>query len=281
MQPWGSVAIVGVGLIGGSIGLALRERKLARQVVGIGRNADSLARAEKLGCITRSTTDLAAGVADADVVIVCTPVTQIAAQVREIAKAAPDGALITDAGSTKGAIVKAVGNKLPRGVRYVGSHPLAGSEKSGAEFATPDLFEGRVVVVTPRPATAKSDLEDTAMFWQSLGATVLVMSPAEHDKALATTSHVPHMVAAALAQMTPAELLPLTAGGWRDTTRIAAGDSGLWTEILLENRDSVLRSLGKFEKTLAAFRTALENRQAARVTKLLSEAKQHRDALGS
>jgi prephenate dehydrogenase len=280
MEPWRSVAIVGVGLIGGSIGRALIERRLAERVVGVGRNKATLERAKELGAITQWSTDLAAGTAESEVVVVCTPVNKIAEQVREIAASAAAGTLITDAGSTKAAIVAAVG-KLPPGVRFVGSHPLAGSEKTGVEHSTANLLEGRVVVVTPRPATTETDLEDVAMFWQSLGATVMAMSPAEHDRALATTSHVPHVVAAALAKITPAELLPLTAGGWRDTTRIAAGDAALWTEILLQNRDSVLRTLSRYEKTLAAFRTALERRQAARVTKLLAEAKQHRDALGS
>src|SRR5262249_49195574 len=155
-------------------------------------------------------------------------------------------------------IVKAIDGKLGKNNRFVGSRPLAGSEKSGVENARADLFDGRVVVVTPSRKNKPEVLANISDFWSGLGATVLIMSPAEHDKALATTSQLPHLVAAAVARVTGKDELPLTAGGWRDLTRIAAGDPELWTQILLENRSHVLKSLSGFEKTVAAYRVALE-----------------------
>ena len=281
MQPWKSVAIVGAGLIGGSIGLALRERKLAREVVGIGRRKASLDRAKNLGAVTAITTDLKEGVAGADIVVVCTPVEEIADHLLQAAAAAPEHAILTDAGSTKAAIVAQVEAKLPRGRRFVGSHPLAGSEKAGAQFARADLFQGRVAVITPTRRTKVGDKQEVADFWSALGATVMVMSPEAHDKALATTSHVPHLIASAMARTTDRADLPLTAGGWRDLTRIAAADPELWAQILLENRDNILKSLTGFEKTMAVFQTALKRGDRRKLRQLLAEGKRVRDAVGN
>lgn len=281
MQPWNSVAIVGVGLIGGSIGLALRERKLAGEVIGIGRRQASLSKAKDLGAITSATLKLKEGVAGADVVIVCTPVAEIAGFLLQAAATAPEQAILTDAGSTKATIVAAVEKKLPRSRRFVGSHPLAGSEKTGAQFARADLFEGRVVVITPTRKTKPDDKQAVADFWSALGATVMVMSPDAHDKALAATSHVPHVAAAAVARQTIAADLPLTASGWRDLTRIAAGDPELWTQILLENRGHVLKSLVAFEKTMAAFKSAIQRGDRRKLRQLLADGKRVRDALGN
>ncbi|MEX2139295.1 MAG: prephenate dehydrogenase [Pirellulales bacterium] len=281
MKHWDTVAIVGVGLIGGSIGLALRERKLARQVVGVGRRPESLQKAKAAGAVQRATQDLAEGVRDAELVVVCTPVRSIARHVREAAAACPEGALLTDAGSTKSSIVRQLNGALPRSVAFVGSHPLAGSEKIGCEHARANLFDGRVVVVTPTRKTREEDLQRTADFWSALGASVMVMSPAAHDRALAATSHLPHLVAAALARSTSEQDLPLTAGGWRDCTRIAAGDVELWTQILLDNPDNLLKALGRLERSLAGFRAAIERGNERRLDRLLKEAKRIRDAVGS
>ncbi len=278
---WNTVTIVGVGLIGGSIGLALRDRKLAKRVIGVGRRAESLRKAKKLGAIDATTLRLGEGVADADLVVVATPIAQIVDQVRSAAAACSTGTLITDAGSTKATIVKSLDGQLPDGVRFVGSHPLAGSEKSGPNAARADLFEGRVVVVTPCRSTKSGAAEDAADFWSSLGATVFMMTPEQHDAALAATSHLPHFLASALAAATPRADLPLTATGWQDTTRIAAGDPRLWTQIFLDNRRNVLKSLARFEKTVHRAKAAIERGDAKALEKLLTEAKAIRDAVGS
>lgn len=279
MPKWDTVAIVGVGLIGGSIGLALRERGMARKVIGIGRRESSLQEARDCGAVHETTTDLARGVSSADLVVLCTPVERIVDLARQVAQFITDDALITDAGSSKQAIVLALDN-LPRG-RFIGSHPMAGSEKTGPGEARADLFQDRVVIVTPTESTRDGDYTKVAEFWQDLGATVLRMTPAQHDQAVASVSHLPHLVAAALAIAVPQENFPLAAGGLRDTTRIAAGDAELWRQILLSNRENVLAALTSFEETLVQFKGVLSEADAAGLQRLLEQGKRKRDALGS
>jgi prephenate dehydrogenase len=286
MGQFDTVAIVGVGLIGGSIGLALRERKLARSVVGIGRRESSLAAATKVGAIDRATTDLAEGVALAEIVVVCTPVDTVAEIVLKAAAATPSGALVTDAGSTKQAIVAAVeAGWVDRGdgSQFVGSHPVAGDHRTGPSHARADLLNGRTVIVTPTPATPAGAVERVTSFWQALGANVTTLSPAEHDAALAATSHLPHLVAAALAAATPERLLPLAASGWRDTTRVAGGDPALWRPIFATNRGPVLAALENFQRSIGKLRDALEQGDDRQLLALLEQAeriKSDHDALG-
>lgn len=278
-KKWNTVAIVGVGLIGGSIGLALRRRKLAGEVVGIGRSTGSLRVAKKIGAVDKTTTDLARGVSKADLVIVCTPVKLIAQQVREAAAACPAGSLITDAGSTKAQIVRELEGPLARGVRFVGSHPLAGGEKSGPGEADAKLFVDRLVVLTPTEQAQNGDVSELRDFWTSLGARVIETTPEAHDQALAATSHLPHLLASTLAAATPEDLLPFTASGWADTTRIAAGDPELWTQIFLANRENLLNSLGRFESQLEILKKAVQIKDRELLTTILREAKRNRDAV--
>jgi prephenate dehydrogenase len=280
-SKWNTVAIVGVGLIGGSIGLALRRRKLAREIVGIGRSAKSLRVAKERGTVDATTTNLARGVSKAELVVVCTPVERIVAHVREAAAACPEGSLITDAGSTKAQIVRELDGSLARGVRFIGSHPLAGGEKSGPAEADAKLFLDRLVVLTPTEQAHNGDVTELRGFWTALGARVIETSPEAHDQALAATSHLPHLLASALASATPEDLLPFTATGWADTTRIAAGDPELWTQIFLANRDNLLASLGRFQTQLSALRQAVQLEDRELLTTILTEAKRNRDAVGS
>jgi prephenate dehydrogenase len=277
----GTLTIVGVGLIGGSLGLAARQRGVAGRVLGAGRQQATLERARHLGVIDEGFLDLTAAVRRADVAVFCTPVDHIAEQVVAAAPACGPGTLLTDAGSTKAAIVAAVEGRLPKGVAFVGSHPLAGSEKRGPEHADGCLFEGRVTVVTRTPRTDPAALERTVAFWRALGSRVKVMAPDEHDVALALTSHLPHLVAAALAGLLPPEFRELTASGFRDTTRVAAGDPSLWTGIFLQNRGPVRQALAGLEERLGRFGAALEAADAATLDDLLAQAKKVRDALGN
>jgi prephenate dehydrogenase len=277
---WPSVAIVGVGLIGGSIGRALLARRLARRVIGIGRSQQSLAAARRAGVVTETALDPAAA-AEADFVVVAAGVRAIPPLLEAIDAVVRPGTPITDAGSTKASIVAAweKRRKSRRG-RFVGSHPLAGSHRRGPEAADAELFAGRVAVVTPAAATPPEDVEDVGTFWAALGATVYVMNPREHDRIVAATSHAPHVVAAALAAATPAAALPFAATGWRDTTRIAAGDPELWAEILLDNAAPVAAAVRRFETAAAKVLAALEAGDRRRLVTLLSRAKDARDALG-
>jgi prephenate dehydrogenase len=281
MKTWETVAILGVGLLGGSIGLALRRRGLARHVVGIGRSLTNLQVAADRGAVSATTTSLPQGVAEAELTIVCTPVGEIAGHVRQVAAACPAGALITDVGSIKSQIVSELDGSLPRGVRFVGSHPLAGSEKGGAGAASETLFEGRTVVVTPTERTAEADRQTLVEFWTSLGARVVIDTAQRHDQTLASTSHLPHLLASALAAATPREQLPLTATGWADTTRIAAGDPELWQQILLGNRQPVLEALSRFELLLSEMKAAITAESASKLKEFLAEGKRHRDAVGN
>ena len=284
MQRWESVTIVGAGLIGASIGLALRERSLVKSVIGVGRRASTLRKAKQRGAVTSTTTVLSRGVRDAQLIVICTPIDRIATSVVEAAAHCPQGAVITDAGSTKLEIVRAVEAALKRAanqVAFVGSHPMAGSEKTGPAHAQADLFEGRVAVVTPARQTNSAAVDQVERFWRLLGCKVVRMSPKEHDRSVAAISHMPHLVASALAAATPEEELQLASTGWLDTTRIASGAPDLWRQILLDNRGGVLKSLDKFEKVLASFRRALEQDEQEQLLQLLEAGKQRRDSLGN
>ncbi len=281
MKPLKNVAIVGVGLIGGSIGLALRERKLAETVIGIGRRQGSLRIARRSGAVTNTTIDIAKGVAEAELVILCSPVGLIVEQAQIAAQHAPEGTLITDAGSTKQLIVEALDTSLPRGCRFLGGHPLAGSEKSGPSYAQANLFEGRVAILTPTLNTHAHDYDLLEQFWQALGAVVVKMPPAEHDRTLSMISHLPHVIASMLAATMPETYLRLGGSGLRDTTRLAAGSPHLWRQIMAENRENILDALEQYGRKLAVFHGALRDRKYETVEQLLTEGKKNRDALGS
>lgn len=277
MKHWNTVVIIGVGLIGGSVGLGLRRRGLAREVVGVGRREETLGLAKQLGAVDRTTLDLSDAAADAELVVVCTPVGRIAADVQAAAVASRRQALITDVGSTKAHLVAELDGTLPGGVRFIGSHPLAGSEKNGPAAADANLFVDRTVVVTPADSTRAGDLAAVDDFWASLGASVVQMSPADHDRALAATSHLPHLVAAALAAATSPGDLPLTASGWADTTRVAAGDPELWSQIFLSNQAHVLAAIERYREVLDEMRGAIKAGDMGLLVRLLAEAKNRRD----
>lgn len=277
MSNFQRIAIIGVGLIGGSIGLAVRERGLAGEIVGIGRRKVSLDKALACQAIDQAATDLPTAVKTADLVIVATPVDRIVDAVREAAAAEP-AALLTDAGSAKASICHELTAEL--GGRFVGSHPLAGDHRSGPEYARSDLFEGRTVIVTPSDQTPEVLVASISQFWRQLGAQVKTMPPDQHDQALAATSHLPHLTAAALAAATPSAWLDLAATGWADATRIAAGDPALWAQIFAANRGGLLAALDRFDEQLGALREAVDAENWQFVEQLLINAKRIRDALG-
>jgi prephenate dehydrogenase len=276
-----TLAIVGVGLIGGSLGLAAKKRRLAQRVLGMGRNRVSLQVAQAAGAIDEAFLDLSDAVASADAVVFCTPVDRIAEQVLTAAAVCRPGTLMTDAGSTKAGILRAVKDRLPPGVTFIGSHPLAGSEKRGPEYADPDLFQDRLTVVTPTKETPLAEIERVLDFWRALGSRVKIMAPEEHDQALALTSHLPHLVASALAGILPPELHELTATGFRDSTRIAASDPELWTAIFVQNDFALLDAVARLQERLEAFKAALLTSDWVRLRSLLAKGKEVRDALGS
>jgi prephenate dehydrogenase len=276
-----TLVIVGVGLIGGSIGLAAKQRGVAHRVIGVGRASTALEEARAVGAIDEGSQEGKSAVREAEVVVVCTPVDDIPCQVRTLAPECPAGCLITDAGSTKAAIVHALEGQLPAGIAFVGSHPLAGSEKRGARYADANLFRGRLTVVTPTASTDAGMVERCTAFWQALGSRVRLMAPAEHDRALALTSHLPHLAASAVAGILPPGLNELTATGFRDTTRVAAGDPSVWTGIFEQNREAMLDAIGLLQDRLIEFKMALMTGDRAALDELLAQGKRIRDALGS
>jgi prephenate dehydrogenase len=275
--PFQTIGIVGCGLIGCSIAAALKSRGFKGRLIGCGRPGANLETAVNRRFVDAAETDWAKAASASDLIVVCTPVDQIVRDVRTLAGAARAGTLITDAGSVKRAICEPLSTGLPQGVLFVGSHPIAGSEKQGCAHASAELFEKRTCVVTPKSA-ARSAVERLIGFWQALGATVVEMSPEDHDAALAQTSHVPHVVAAALAACLGTSNRHLTAGGFQDTTRIASGDPELWAAILLGNASAVVDGVRDFSESLAAVAQAIEKGDKRALIELLRCAKENREA---
>jgi prephenate dehydrogenase len=279
------VAILGVGLIGGSLGMAIRANYLARDVIGGDRDRRSLARAVARGAIDRAAPTVAEAVRGADLVVLATPVGSFEAIVKACAGSFAPGALLTDVGSVKGALIGRIEALLPPQVGYLSAHPLAGGERSGIEAASPTLFQGCRCVLTPGARSSPEAIDRLTKLWTGLGAAVTTMAPAAHDRSLAVVSHLPHLVAYALvtsamelAEHDP-DLLGLTAGGFRDFTRIAASSPEMWRDICLENRRKLLAAVEHYQAVLERFRrqvasgdgAALEQafRQARRVTERL------------
>ncbi|GIW98149.1 MAG: hypothetical protein KatS3mg111_1482 [Pirellulaceae bacterium] len=281
MTQYRRAVIVGVGLLGGSIGLALKRRGIAHHVTGIGRDLRRLRIAQQLGAIDETAVELHEAIVGADLVVVCVPVHRIAPTVSQIlaASSSPD-LLVTDVGSTKASICQQVDQGGGHD-RFCGAHPLAGSEKQGVEHADAELFVDRLCIVTPTQRTHPEIVARVEAFWQQLGSRTQRMTPADHDQALAWTSHLPHVLASALASATPDRLLPLVASGWLDTTRVAAGGVELWQQILMDNRTAVLAALKEFHGDLGSWLSALESGDETTVASLLAAGKQKRDIVGS
>lgn len=277
---WQRVCIIGVGLLGGSIGLRLRRDALAKEVVGFGRDPQKLSRAIEMGAIDRGDVSLQAAARGADLVIACTPVQQIPDALQEAASTAHQHALFTDVGSTKSSIVASL-DSTTLAKRFVGSHPIAGSDKSGVDHATYELFERRLAILTPTGGTDSSCIELIEQFWRQMGASTWKMSPDAHDHAMAVTSHLPHMVASIISMATPKELLALTGTGWNDTTRIAAGHPHLWRQILEENHGPVLRAMQNFATISREWIAAMEAKDFDLVEQLLIAGKEIRDSVGN
>jgi len=277
------LAVVGVGLLGGSVAKAARAGALARRIVGIGRDAARLQPAVDDGTLDAATTDLDAGVRQADFVLLSAPVLAIEGLLERVWRAAADGVVITDVGSTKGNVVRAAERLAARRpLAFVGSHPLAGSEQSGYRVARVDLFRGATVVVTPTDRTELRAVKAATEFWEALGARVSTLDPETHDRSVAAISHLPHLIACALvdgaARVDPAAL-ELAARGFKDTTRIAAGDPDMWTEIFLANRTALSASVDAFGKALADLQRAIAAGDAATLRAVLARIKALREGL--
>ncbi|MDP3804261.1 MAG: prephenate dehydrogenase [Candidatus Omnitrophota bacterium] len=279
MKHFKKVTIIGVGLIGGSIGLATKEKGLAREVVGVFRRPSTLSKALKRKAVDKGTISIKEGVCDADLVILATPVHKIVVIAREAIRYAKDGAIITDVGSTKAWIVNKIENMLPKNssISFVGSHPMAGSEKKSVEFARRDLLQGTPCIVTRTGRTDGRSLKRIAGFWKALGAKVKILSPLEHDRSVSLISHLPHIVAFSLAGAVGLKTLELAAEGYKDTTRVASSDPELWSDIFLTNRREIAKACKVFEKYYNDILNAVTKGDYKKTVKLLRLAKSKRD----
>ena len=276
------VTIVGVGMMGGSLGLALRKKGLTKEVAGWGRNERRLRAARQQGAITSWTHDFRQALAGSELIVFATPMPVTRRLAAEWFPAVPKGCLITDLGSVKGGNVSELTELSPPECGYASSHPLCGLEMSGVSAADPDLFEGRLCILTPVPKTKKRALSEVQKLWQALGMRVISVAPARHDRIVASVSHLPHLLAAALVNRVSDEKLTGYVGtGFMDATRIAASEPGLWTGIVGQNRKEILRELNEYIKSLNSLKKIIEGEGEAKLKSWLQKASLRRKKLPS
>ncbi|HUT61237.1 MAG TPA: prephenate dehydrogenase [Phycisphaerae bacterium] len=271
------VTIIGVGLLGGSIGLALKKLRPRVRVAGVGRRRSSLARAMRAGAIDSAHLDAGEAVGQSDLVILATPVGAFAGHLSAIRPHLKAGAMVTDVGSTKVEVVRAARRILGPRELFVGSHPMAGSERKGVQFARADLFRGAVCVVTPTPSTPRGLAARAERLWRMLGMRTVRMSPAAHDKAMANVSHLPHVAASVLMTVPGRADLSVAGPGLRDTTRLASGDPEMWRDIMLSNRKAILAALNRFGRSMGTLRRLLAKADAKGIERFLTAVKKRRD----
>lgn len=280
---WKQITLVGVGLLGGSLGLAIKRRGLARTVVGFVRRRASLTECRKSGAVDHATLDLLEAVAESELVVLCTPLAQMRPLLQEMLPALKPGAIVTDVGSVKGTVVSELeGLAANAGAYFVGSHPMAGAEKTGVSAARANLFVKAICVVTPTRKTNRRALSRVEGLWKAVGARILRLSPREHDKLVSRSSHLPHLVAAQLASLVLRPEAPRTQGllcanGFRDTTRIASSSPEMWRDIALANRRNLTASVDAFIAQLCGLRNVLHRGDGEALQRFFLRAKQRRD----
>ena len=279
MPRFNRVTIVGLGLIGGSLGMAIRRARLARQVIGVSRTPRTLRLAKRRSAIDIGTTQAAEAVRDADLVILATPVETIVPVAKRLARRMRPGSILTDVGSSKGRLVQALERDLPRQVAFVGAHPLAGSERRGLAAARAGLFHGSLCIVTPTARTDPRAVQAVKRLWTPLVDRVLLMSPTRHDRLIAAMSHLPHLIAYCLTTATRRDGLTRTPRSFLDVTRIAKSDPDLWDDIFLSNRTALLASMARFEGQWRTLRGLIVRGQRGPLRRYLARAKSTRDAL--
>jgi prephenate dehydrogenase len=278
------ITIIGVGLLGGSLGMAIRKRRLAREVVGFVRRAASVAECRRLGAVDVATRDVQTAVRDADLIILCTPLSRMKPLIEQLLPALKRGAIVTDVGSVKAGVVRELESLVAgANAHFIGSHPMAGSEKTGVSAARADLFRNAVCVVTPTERSSRAALRKVSRFWEAVGCRLLRLTPETHDVLVSRSSHLPHVVAATLANfiLSPAQPRPqalLCANGFRDATRIASSSPEMWRDIALANRRNLVRALSAFIGNLRKFQRNLAGADQKTITRFFERAKRGRDA---
>jgi prephenate dehydrogenase len=278
------ITIVGVGLLGGSLGLAIKKRRLAGEVVGYVRREASIIECKKAGAVNSCTRDLREAIKDADLIVLCTPLAQMLPLFKIMRSSVKRGAIITDVGSVKATVVKELEPLVTKaGAHFIGSHPMAGAEKTGVAAARENLFENAVCVVTPTRKSNQAALRKTEQLWKAVGARVMRLAPELHDELVGRSSHLPHVAAATLANLVldpkhPKSQPLLCANGFRDTTRIASGSPEMWRDITVANRKNLSKSLDTFIRELKVFQSALRKGDAKAAERFFQQGKDRRDA---
>ena len=277
------VALIGIGLIGSSLSHAMRRKGLAKTIVGHAHTAKTRATAQRLGLVSEAYATAGEAARGADLVILCTPVGVCAALVKEMQTHFAPGAILTDVGSVKAAVLRECAPFVPKGVHFIPAHPIAGTEHSGPEAGFATLFDNRWCVLTPGEGTNVSAIERLKAFWLACGCNVEIMSAEHHDMVLGITSHVPHVLAYTLVntarhleQVTDSEVIKFSAGGFRDATRLAASDPTMWRDVFLNNKEAVLEMLGRFTEDLVMLQRAIRFGDGEAMFKLFNESREIR-----
>ena len=277
------VALIGIGLIGASLSHAMRRGRLAGTVVGHARTPATRAKALEIGLVSAAYETAADAARGADLVILCAPVGVCGALAREIGPVLAPGAILTDVGSVKAAIVRDCAPFVPEGVHFIPGHPIAGTEQSGPEAGFATLFDGRWCVLTPVAGTDTAAVAKLEAFWRACGSDVEIMDAEHHDMVLAITSHVPHLIAfnivntaAHLEAVTDGEVIKYSAGGFRDSTRLAASDPTMWRDVFLNNKGAVLEMLSRFSENLAIMQRAIRFDDGDAIFKMITDAREIR-----
>lgn len=275
MYLFKKVAVVGIGLIGGSLALALKKSKICREVVGVSRHKDTVSMALRMKAIDKGSLSLEI-IKGSDLVIIATPVSLIMGLRKRILKYVDKDTIVTDVGSTKQCISSCLSKTFSS---YIGSHPLAGSEKRGIANASAGIFKDSLCILTLEKNSSILALGKIKKMWRGLGAKVLILSSKEHDKRLSFASHLPHIVAYALIGAIPKEALGFAARGLKDTTRIASSDPGLWSDIFLTNRKNLLSAIGLFEENINKIKSAIKSNNRNSLSSILSQSQKKRELL--
>jgi prephenate dehydrogenase len=279
------MAVIGVGLIGGSLARVLREKNEVNEIIGVGRSEANLRKAVELGVIDSYSQDPCVGVLGADLVFLAIPVCSITRVLATIAPFLSPGCVVTDGGSVKGEIVASCESLMPHGTSFIGAHPIAGTEKSGVTASFTTLYEGKRCIVTPTANSDKNALEKVVRMWETAGSEVVLMDTHKHDRVVAAISHLPHMVAYALVNAVDGydrldeSILKYSAGGFRDFTRIASSDPVMWRDIALMNREGIIEMMDLFNKYFMQLHSLLENADGPGLEDFFTRSKQSRDSI--
>jgi len=279
MKDLRQTTVIGLGLLGGSISLAVLRSFTRVKVIGYTHRPSTRTKARGLAAATEIVDCLKSSVSEADLVILATPIVTFEKIFSEIADALPNGCIVTDVGSTKVLPHRWAAKKLPKSVHYVGSHPIAGSEQRGIEFARDDLFDGAMCILTTTKKTNRQAVQALKKFWSKLGCSVKSMTPAEHDRIFANVSHLPHITAAALINANNNEELKFAGKGFIDTSRIASGPANIWADVLLTNANNTTKGIDKIIAELVKLKKAIKKENKREIEKLLAKAKTKRAAM--